>query len=390
MAHSGRKASPNTALQPARIGWSFLLVGGVLGLTQLGFYLTAAALPLYLRDLGAAQGRIGLEVGLGNFAALLVTLFLGPAINRYGPQRFLRLGAAFYLITTLGMLLLGNEFAVTGFRTLQGVAAALIGPSTFVLGSQLLPERRGMAIGVLGVLNSLALAIGPPIGLTLYTDHGATWLFFPATVVAAAGLLSTAALPKIANSAEAARGFGFDRIWIPSIVSNFLSVMYFGGIVAYLPIFLRHAHGPNAGIFFTADAVGVLLLRVPTGILVDRRGSFAPKLIGLAITIPGIAALALSPSIGALVIAGLFTGIGAGLFITGVMADLSNLSTDANRGMAMSMGTASFSASIFAGSAISGALIGPGGFDAILLFGEITTLAALPFLLWRPHAAVRT
>jgi hypothetical protein len=41
----------------------FALVGAALTVTQLGFYLTSAALPLYLRDLGAAQSHIGLELG---------------------------------------------------------------------------------------------------------------------------------------------------------------------------------------------------------------------------------------------------------------------------------------------------------------------------------------
>jgi predicted MFS family arabinose efflux permease len=75
------------------------------------------------------------------------------------------------------------------------------------------------------------------------------------------------------------------------------------------------------------------------------------------------------------------TGIGAGLFITGVYADLSAQSTDANRGTALSMSSASFSAAIFAGGAISGLLIGPGGFNAVLLLGGVTCLAALPLAL---------
>jgi MFS family permease len=179
----------------------------------------------------------------------------------------------------------------------------------------------------------------------------------------------------------AAPGLGFDRAWLPPLLANALAVMYFGGIVAYLPLMLRHVHGPNAGIFFTADAVGVLLLRIPTGVLADRYGSLLPKVIGVAATLPGIAVLALPASIPVLIVSGAFTGVGAGLFITGILADLARLSSDANRGTAMSLGTGSFSAAIFIGSAVSGLLIGA-GFDAILIFGFATTAAALPFA-WR-------
>jgi predicted MFS family arabinose efflux permease len=104
------------------------------------------------------------------------------------------------------------------------------------------------------------------------------------------------------------------------------------------------------------------------------------KVLGVVITLPGLAFLALPPSITALVLAGATTGIGAGLFITAIYADLSTMSTDANRGTAMSLATGAFSAAIFLGSAVSGLLIGPGGFNAILIFGAVTCLLALPLV----------
>jgi MFS family permease len=362
-----------------------MLVGATLGVTQLGYYLTASALPLYLRDLGAVQNRIGLEVGLGNIAGVVVTLALGPALNRYGAHLFLRISAVVYLVAAAGMLVFQAELPVTAFRTLQGIGGALIVPASMTLAARLVPRRQGTAMGAMGTLNALSLAAGPPIGLILYARHGGSGLFIPALVAATLGLGSVFLLPAVPASHASARGFGFDRAWTTLIIANGLAAVYFGGIIAYLPLYLRHLHGPNAGIFFTADAIGVLLLRIPTGLLVDRRGALLPKMLGLAITLPGIGVLALPASIVTLVMSGAMTGIGAGLFITGVYADLAVRSTDANRGTAMSMSSASFGAAIFAGSAISGLLIGPGGFNAVLLFGGIACVAALPFTLVRSN-----
>lgn len=360
---------------------SLLLVGATLGITQLGYYLTASALPLYLRDLGAAQNRIGLEVGLGSIAGVLITLALGPALNRYGAHRFLRISAVLYLVAAAGMLVFHEELPVTAFRTLQGIGGALILPASMTLAARLVPRRQGTAMGAMGTLNALSLAAGPPIGLILYARYGGSGLFIPALLAAALGFASVFLVPVAPAGHTSARGFGFDRDWTPLIIANGLAAIYFGGIIAYLPLYLRHLHGPNAGIFFTADAIGVLLLRIPTGLLADRRGALLPKILGLAITLPGIGVLALPPSIVTLVMSGAMTGIGAGLFITGVYADLAVRSTEANRGTAMSMSSASFGAAIFAGSAVSGLLIGPGGFNAVLVFGGITCLAALPFAL---------
>src|SRR3982074_2602339 len=95
---------------------TFVVVGLVVAITQLGFFITSAALPLYLRDLGAAEGRIGLEVGAGNLAAVFVTFALGPALNRFGPRPFITLGAALYLAAALAMLTVRAEGPVTFFR----------------------------------------------------------------------------------------------------------------------------------------------------------------------------------------------------------------------------------------------------------------------------------
>lgn len=194
-------------------------------------------------------------------------------------------------------------------------------------------------------------------------------------------MLATSFVPHAETRRQPARGFGFDRVWVPGLMANMLSSVYFGGVIAYLPLYLRQLHGPNAGIFFTADAVGVLLLRVPTGMLVDRSGSLLPKLIGLVITLAGIGVLVFPPSIPVLIASGARTGVGAGLLITGVMTDLSNLSSEANRGTAMCTGGASLSAAFFLGGTISGVLIGPGGFNAVLALGASSCLLAVPFVL---------
>jgi MFS family permease len=367
--------------QPEPALTSLIAVGGILCLTQLGYYLTAAALPLYLRDLGAAQGRVGLEVGLGNLASLAATLFVGPAINRFGPRPALRAGAAFFLAAAVGMLAVEREFSVSAFRALQGVGNAVVVPGAYTLGAALLPRRQGMAVGTVGMLNALSLAVGPALGLALYTSHGPVWLFLPAAFAAGLGLLLTGLLPQAGATGEPAPGFGFERSWLPWLFANALTSMYFGGVLAYLPLVLQRVHGPNAGIFFTADALGVLLLRIPTGVLVDRAGPRIPVLAGLALTLPGIAALALPPSIWTVAAAGACTGAGAGLTVTGITADLSSSSSSANRGTAMSLGSASFMAGVFVGSAVSGLLIGPGGFNAVLLFGGVATALAAPLVL---------
>ncbi|MGI8856315.1 MAG: MFS transporter [Thermomicrobiales bacterium] len=378
-------AAPATTGITAQERRTFIVAGLVVALTQLGFFITSAALPLYLRDLGAAEGRIGLEVGAGNLAAVFVTFMLGPALNRFGPRPFITMGAALYFIAALAMLAVPAEGPVTFLRILQGAGAAVVTPSASTLVTGLFPTRPATALGLLSSLNSLALAGGPPLGLVLYTVHGASGLFLPAALVAAFGLAATRLLPG-ARPVHRASGYGFDRAWFPLLITIALSMIHFGGILAYLSLHLRAVHGPNAGIFFAADSLGVLLLRAPTGFLVDRVGSRWPKILGVLLIFLGVIFLGLSPSPLTLIAAGAGTGIGSGMLVSGIFADLARLSAAANRGTALSLGTACFSGGFFVGSTISGLLIGPGGFGAVVLFSAAATLSALPFALGRQPA----
>jgi MFS family permease len=341
-------------------------------------FLMTAALPLYLRHLGAATARIGPEVGAWSFTGVLGTLAVGPFIDRWGPKRLLLAGMLCYAATSLGMLALASEGAATACRALQGIGIALVIPSALTMAPRLVPLRQGTALSVVGALNTVALAIYPAIGLSLYAWGGARALFVPAAGCALVGVAGGSLLPAMRQPVATRRGFGYDGRWTAVLLANLLNFVYFGGIVAYLPIVLALVGGPNAGIFFTADALGVLLLRIPTGALVDRYGPRPAEIAGTTLTLAGIGTLLLPPSVPTLAAAGAGTGIGAGLFVTAVLVTLARRSGDHNRGTAMALSQASSNVGIFAGSAVSGLLIGPGGFGAVLLFGTLTTLASLP------------
>ena len=161
-------------------------------------------------------------------------------------------------------------------------------------------------------------------------------------------------LPAIKPSATPSRGFGYDCRWTALLASNCFLVAYFGGIAAYLPLALAQPGAPNAGFYFTADAIGVLLLRTPSGALVDRFGARPGQLLGVAVTLVGLGILALPPTTVTLFASGITTGLGRGSSITGVLVALAQRSGDHNRGTAMAMSAASLNAGLLLGSALAG------------------------------------
>jgi MFS family permease len=151
-------------------------------------------------------------------------------------------------------------------------------------------------------------------------------------------------------------------------VLSALFVAHWGVITGYLPQ-RAAAGGADVGLFFTADAIGVLVARVPAGLLVDRLGSRWLILAGLGVTIAGLLLLVLPPTTPLLILAGAATGIGAALILPPVTVELSRRATDADRGSAFALFGVAFSAGVAVGSIGIAPIFERVGFEAALAAG---------------------
>lgn len=378
---SWESTAPATPISPAASWGGFVIIAGTVLIGQGSTALVTAALSLYLHGLGAPTDRIGLEVTITGIVITLCTIGVGPFINRIGAKRLMLAGMVAYFLAAMGMLAFPSELAVTGFRAMQGIGAALVIPSALTLAPGIIPLKSGMALGLMSMLYTVASAVGPPLGLWLFNRGGPATLFIPAAGCALLGLLLGFALRASQRPKAEVRGFGYDRRWTRELAADVLGNIYFGGIAAYLPLMMARINGPNAGIFFSADALGVLLLRVPTGLVVDRWGPRLAEALGIMLTMGGIGALFLPASVATLVLAGAGTGTGAGLLITAVVVSLSGKSGEHNRGTAMALGTAAYNVGIFFGGAVAGPVAGAAGFGGVLVVGLVGTVLALPIVM---------
>lgn len=208
---------------------SFSAIAASVLFGQLGYFLTVSALPLYLRHVGAPAERVGLEIGAGSLASLVMTVIAGPMISGRSPRLFLIFGSVAYIVAAAVMLAFPSEAAITAGRLLQGIGTAVIIPAAYAAVPLLTRERTGRAMGVMSMVGSLALAVGPAAGLALYSHGGATWLLLPAMAVGAIGLAIGVALgmptrpveeASVGASRDDADGSGrwkallvFDRAW---------------------------------------------------------------------------------------------------------------------------------------------------------------------------------
>jgi MFS transporter, DHA1 family, multidrug resistance protein len=364
---------------------------------QSGFHGFTASLPVALARAGVADEEIGVIVGLAAVVQVPAAFAGGALVDRFGGLRLLAVGAVAYLIGAGVMLLPGVDpggdrlpFAVA--RVSQGIGIALTLPAALSLVARLVgPERRGFGLAFIGSAQNLTLVAMPPLSLAVL-GSGSSLDSVALVVIGIVGLAvvllvavpirlrprtehehpeapagqGAAAGPGRPALASRWLGFAFRREWIPLLVITLLYVSHWGVVTAYLPQRAELA-GADVGLFFVADGIAVLALRIPSGWLADRIQPRWLVLTGLLLTAVAIGLLVLPPSTPVLVLAGALTGGGAGLVLTPLLVEMSRRSTDADRGSAFAMLSAALAGALVLGSIGAAPIIASTGFEATIL-----------------------
>lgn len=342
---------------------------------------------MYLnRYLGYSLPAVGLLVGLASVIQIVGTLAAGPLVDRRGARLAMRLGAGAYVVAAALYLLSGSLPIIALARILQGLGVALVLPAVFSVVPLVASIRfRGTAIGLVGAVNNVALAAGPPVGLLLLA-RTPVGLFGAALIAGAVALLMSLLLRVGTPAMEPGRLLKYRAAWTPIYVITFLAVVYWGVVTGFLPIEVPARQVPNVGWFFAADAVAVLAARIPAGFMSDHFGSRWLLVAGALATGTGIVLLMIPASFGSLLLSGVATGAGAALMLQPILLELTKRSNESDRGTAIALYQTSFAAAVGAGSLGGAPLVQHFGFNPTLLLALVSCLASIPIALSAIHA----
>jgi MFS family permease len=377
---------------------------------QAGFHGFTASLPVALARAGVRDEEIGVIVGLAAVVQVPAAFVGGALVDRFGGLKLLAAGAFAYLVGAVVLLLpgvdpAGDRLPFIVARVSQGIGLAMTLPAALSLVPRLVSRgRRGFGLAFMGSAHNLTLIAMPPLSLAVLGEGssldpvvllvigivavGLVVLFAApirlrpsadeASTVEASGasagsgaLAATEASPPNPGPAAPALasrwlGFAFRREWIPPLLITLLYVAHWGVVTAYLPQRAELA-GADVGLFFVADGLAVLALRIPSGWLADRMQPRWLVLGGLFATAVAIGLLVLPPTTPLLIAAGALTGGGAGLVLTPLLVEISRRSADADRGSAFALLSAALAGALVLGSIGVAPIIATAGFEATIL-----------------------
>lgn len=345
---------------------NFIILGVVNFCLFCSFFFYTPTLPLFMvGELAGSEDHVGLIAGIFTISAVLVRGWSGMIVDQLGKRQLLLLSLAIFAVVMVGYKVAFAVWVLLLVRFLQGGAFGLATTVTQTIAAYEVPQsRRGEGLGYFGTMTTVAMAIGPVIGLTIASRWSFQGMFTTSVVICLMGLfLSYFMKFKEQGSKKGHVDLRIDMQnlkamyepkAIPIASSMVFLAMVFGGITSFISLYAVYIGDEQlGGLYFTIYASALFFSRPISGKLYDRKGPDVVIYPGMLLYFIGMLMLGLTKGPFLFLCAGFIIGIGYGSIQPSLQAHSIDLVHPKKRGAA----TATFFNSIDLG-------IGLGGFCA--------------------------
>ena len=334
------KASP--ALEGQIWNKTFFLILTVSFLMFLSMYMLLPTLPLYAQTLGGNETVAGTIVGLFTLSAVLVRPWFGNLLDKKGRKAILIIGVSIFLISALAYNLAFSIITLLSLRVVHGIGWGASTTATGTMASDVIPaDRRAEGMGYYGIAATIAMSLGPALGLFLVKYSSYFVLFTGAAILATLGLVGsffinyeTPIKHQPDEKAQLVKGVILEKSAIPPALVLFFITLTYGGIVSFLPSYADFRGVKNIGVFFTVYALVLLVSRPSIGKLADKYGARKFLVPGIVLIAAALLLLAWASSLPVFLLVAVVYGLGFGTVQPILNALVISLSPPERRGSA--------------------------------------------------------
>lgn len=335
------------------------------GLVYVALGLTIPVLPTHVTtNLNGDAHDVGWVMGAYAITAVCARPAFGFLLNRSGTRRIVLIGAILVGVSSLLCMPADSVTTVIACRLLLGIGlGGVLSAATIWMVALAPSDRQGWAMGMVGTINYLVLAIGAPIGYLLADTIGMTATFL------AAGIAPLVAVPIVLTipdhredhaPADRDTSTGSSPLVAAALPGIALTLAAFGhaSIMSFSPIALEERGVDGASLVITTFAVVMVVIRVfgarirwdftsPAGMV----AVFGVEMLGLLLL-----SVAFGPMPAAVV--GVLVGMGMSQIYPALGLLVLRTTKSHQRGPALATYGAFMNVGISAGNAVLGALAG--------------------------------
>ncbi|MBW7454829.1 MFS transporter, partial [Paenibacillus sepulcri] len=231
---------------------------------------------------------------------------------------------ALFFASTLLYPAIHSLLLLLALRAIHGGSYGMSSTMTGAMAAELIPAaRKGEGIGYFSMFMSLAMVIGPFLGLTLVHQANYTVLFIVCICLTAFSLLF-GFLTKEAPKEASVKNKPFSLSWssiveakaLPVSLAGFVLAFSYSSLTSFISVFAKEIDLTEvASYFFVVFAVMIVLPRPIIGKIFDRYGEHVLAYPGIALFVIGMLILGSAHSPAVFLLSGAVIGLGHGAII---------------------------------------------------------------------------
>lgn len=291
----------------------------------INFFLLMVVISTFALDnFHSSPSTAGFASSIFVIGSLIARLFCGKWIEGIGRKKLLITGLVLSLVMTLFYFAVNSVLVLFLIRFLHGVGFGMTSTALGTIVASIIPShRQGEGIGYFGLSVTLAMAIGPFLGMFLSRQGNFNMIFIASAISAVFSLvvglfLSIPEIKLTKEQIKEMKGFKLSNFFesraIPISIVSAVLYFCFSSVLAFLTAYSKKiALVEAASLFFITYAVVILFSRPFTGRLFDSKGENTTMYPAILIFSIGMLFLSQAHDGYSLLLAGAFIGFGLGV-----------------------------------------------------------------------------
>ena len=289
----------------------------------INFYLLTATMPIYVKnDLKGSATEVSLIISLYILGTVLLRPFSGKWADQFGRRKMSLIFLTIFIICNLAYFGTTAIVPLLIIRFINGFGFAVSTTSSSALAMDWIPsKRKGEGISYYSLFMSLAMVIGPALGLFLANNFHYDVVLATASFFAIASIVfSFFTEDKVSEKSRKEEVVEYKGIFkyvegrsIPASFSGFLLAFSYSSLISYVGLYCLEISLPQTAMFFFIVMATLIIIPRPLiGKLLDQKGPSFLVYPGLILMIIGLVVLTQATNTFMVLLAAAIIGLGYG------------------------------------------------------------------------------
>ena len=351
--------------------------------------------PFYLKSLGGSELTVGVAAALYSISSLIMRPIAGWILDHKGRKGIFYVGVIGIILVSFSYNFMATIPALIVLRTMHGLMTSTANTSCSTNACDIVPQTRfAEGIGMFGLTNSMAMAIGPALGQAVMEKHGFGPMFYCCVAFGVISLicLSRMVIKEVPHPVQRSSGSIplkeriatiFHKDALPASLVLLLAMIPGGAISSFIALFAAEESMGVGATYFLVQAMGTGSARLFSGRWADRKGEGPMVYVSSALYIVGLGLIIFGHHASFLYISGLLYGWGYGLSIPALQTMAVRIAPREQRGAASSTYLCSYDVGWALGGLLGGVLVTAFGYRKMFALMSVWVFASVAlYVLW--------